>query len=58
MSYEQCCCCTCGTITVLSSDSTHPTLIMKGIPAGREVFSRLRNAQQDKMSGAKLELDV
>lgn len=58
LSYKQCCCCSCGTIEVISSDKTHEVLTIKGIPGGRQVFEKLRNAHQDRMTNAKLELDI
>lgn len=56
--YTGCCCCHCGTITVISSDKTTPHLYLKGIPNGRMVFMRLRDAFTDRQSNAKLELDM
>lgn len=42
--YEQCCCCTCGTITIYAVDNDTPVLYISGIPGGREVFDKLRDS--------------
>jgi len=56
--YEQCCCCTCGTITIYAVDNDTPVLYISGIPGGREVFDKLRDSWNATNANARLQLDV
>merc|ERR1712146_354667 len=59
ISYKQSCCCgCCGSIHVQSSDQTTPDLYLSGLPNGREIYGRLRDAVTSVHSNAKLEIDA
>lgn len=51
-----CCCGCCGVITLLTSDTTTPTLLIKGVPNGKQVYERLRNAVDKATRGARIEI--
>lgn len=56
LQYNSCCCCSCGTITIYSSDETHPVWVIRGIPNGHHIFKSLRDAVNALHGNAKLEL--
>jgi len=57
MSYKGICCCgSCGTITLNTSDETTPILVIKGIPGVKSVYEKLRNAVDAKTKSARIEL--
>jgi len=57
VAYQSSCCCNeCGTITIISSDTTTPTLMIKGIPNGKDVFEKLRNAVSSIDTKANIEI--
>jgi len=54
-----CCCCgSCSTITIMSTDTTSPTLLIKGIPNGKQVYEGIRNAVNNIQGGARLEIQT
>jgi len=53
-----CCCGSCGQIRIISSDTTDPELVIGGIPDGKTVYSRIRDAWDKVSSGARLELQT
>jgi len=57
LQYQSSCCCNeCGTITVLSTDISTPTLLIKGIANGKDVFEKLRNAVSSIDTKANIEI--
>jgi hypothetical protein len=54
-----CCCCgACGTIVIMSSDETSPTVNLSGIPNGQEVYGKIRDAMSKIQSGARVEIQA
>mmetsp|Transcript_7035 Transcript_7035/g.16956 ORF Transcript_7035/g.16956 Transcript_7035/m.16956 type:complete len:125 (-) Transcript_7035:118-492(-) len=59
ISYKaKCCCGCCGCIHIMSTDTSTPELFVCGIPDGREIYGRLRNAITALHGNAKLEIDI
>jgi len=59
ISFNQYCCCNCcGTITIWSSDETNPILQISGLPNGREVFHKIRDAFEALHNGARIEIQA
>jgi len=58
LSYKGACCSCCGTITCITSDTTTPTLLIRGIPGVKDVFEKLRNAIDKVTRGARLEIQA
>jgi hypothetical protein len=51
-----CCCNECGNITIFSVDPTDPQLSIKGIPHGREVYEKIRDAFNNVTNNARIEV--
>jgi len=54
--YDTKCCC-CGQIVITSTDITDPTLTMRGLPNGREVYAAIRDAW-DKAANKKVTVEI
>jgi len=54
----KCCCSACGKIRIISSDTTDPELIIGGVPHGKEVYAKIRDAWDKASSGARLEIQT
>jgi len=53
-----CCCCgCCGTIHIMSTDTTSPELFISGIPDGKTVYHKIRDAVGAIQGSARLELN-
>jgi len=53
-----CCCGECGEIKILSSDNTDPELSITGIPDGKTVYSKIRDAWDNASKGVRVDLQT
>jgi len=51
-----CCCGACGVIHIVSSDQTDPDLLISGIPDGKTVYAKIRDAWDKASSGARINI--
>jgi len=51
-----CCCGECGEIKIISSDVSDPEMALTGIPDGKNVYSRIRDAWDKQTMGAKVNI--
>jgi len=49
-----CCCDSCGTIIIFSKDPNDPELQIKGLPHGREVYDKIRDAFNSLTTGQRV----
>jgi len=55
---SNCCCNCCATITIFSTDETSPILPIKGIPNGKDVYHKLRDAISQIQSSSKTQIEI
>jgi len=53
-----CCCACCGTVTIYSTDETNPLLLIKGLPNGKDVYHKLRDAVSQLQSSGKAQIEI